>query len=327
MASSSLKKEILEAKKRLFDLEEDVKDFERRLREMTERTKQSIDQLSIDCEWNCSKVWQKFDALMENARVKAEELCDDMRRKTTEQQSKWRQSLQEKEELLQEAGMWRTDLRHLLSADDDEDVVCGLQSVEAKLSSRLHESFTPVEEGHFVVTFPEWCQRSLNQIQEEMVDFTVGTWPPRNLELQSQCRLQDSNLWILSITGSDEDGHVFVVDGRDNSIKEFTDSGEFVGQCLFRDGGVRFSPLDICCLSEDILVVCGSLWLRSRWVGGLFFLARKKNLSFLISFSFSFPSFSLSLFLFPFLFLFFFLSHTHTIFLNSIFRSSFEKGF
>ncbi|CAE1298523.1 unnamed protein product [Acanthosepion pharaonis] len=73
------------------------------------------------------------------------------------------------------------------------------------------------------------------------------------LELQSECRLQDSNLGsIRSIAVSDEDGHVFVVDEGDNSIKEFGETGEFVGQCFL--AFERFSPLDICCLSQDNFV-------------------------------------------------------------------------
>ncbi|CAE1299359.1 unnamed protein product [Acanthosepion pharaonis] len=258
MASSSFRIERSEAKKRVLDLEKIVKDFERLLCERTERTKQSIDQLSMDCESKCLKVWQEFDAFIEEARLKAEELCDEMRRKTSEQQSKWRLSLQKKEDLLKEAGMWRNSLRHLLgTGNDDENVVCVLQSVGAKLSSQLHESFAPVEEGYLAVTFPEWCHQSLNQLKEEMVDFTVET--SRNLELQTECSLQYLNLNIFSIVGSDEDGHVFVVDGDDGSIKEFAESGEVVDRYPFGDKGEKFFPSGICRLSEDILIICGPL--------------------------------------------------------------------
>ncbi|CAE1258960.1 unnamed protein product [Acanthosepion pharaonis] len=164
------------------------------------------------------------------------------------------------------------DLRHLfVASNDDEDVVSGVRSLGAELSGRLHESFTPLEEGHFVVTFPEWCQRSLNQLQKEIVDFK--TWPPRELELQIECRLQDSNLGsIESIAVSDEDSHVFVVDGDDDSIKEFGETGEFVGHCPLRFEG--FLPLDICCLSQDNFVKemkSKESNLRNRW-GRVFFL-------------------------------------------------------
>ncbi|CAE1298525.1 unnamed protein product [Acanthosepion pharaonis] len=180
MASSSLRNEIKEAKKRLVVLQEDVEDFEKRPRERIERTKKSIEQLSIDCELNCSKVWQKIDALREEARMKAEELCDQTRQKMTEKQSKWRQSLEEKEELLEETEKWLIDLCHLLGDGNvDEDIVCGVEPLRAKLSWRHHKSFAPVEEGHFVVTFPEWCQRSLDQLQKEMVDFRDG--PPKRI--------------------------------------------------------------------------------------------------------------------------------------------------
>ncbi|CAE1307019.1 unnamed protein product [Acanthosepion pharaonis] len=194
MASSSLRNEIKEAKKRLVDLQEDVEDFEKRLRERIERTRKSIKQLSIDCELNSSKVWKDFDALREEARMKAEELCNQMRRKMTEKQSKWRQSLEEKEELLEEAEKWLIDLRHLLGdCNVDEDIVCDVEPLRAKLSWRHHKSFAPVEEGHFVVTFPEWCQRSLDQIQQEMVDFNVERCPPQgnwNLKANSASRIR-----------------------------------------------------------------------------------------------------------------------------------------
>lgn len=103
------------------------------------------------------------------------------------------------------------------------------------------------------------------------------------LKLQSECCLQDSNLSIFSIAGSDENGHVFVVDGRDESIKEFAESGEIVGQYPFGDGIVRFSPRDICRLTKDILVVCGPFQSErgSGWRGGILFLARKKSPPFL----------------------------------------------
>ncbi|CAE1264769.1 unnamed protein product [Acanthosepion pharaonis] len=244
----------------LLQLDKDVEDFEKRLRERIERTKQSIEQLSIDCDSKCSKIWQEFDAFLENTRLKAAKLCDQMKRKTTEEERKWRQSLQEKENLLEEAGKWRMDLRHLLVAgNDDEDVVSRVRSLGAELSSRLHESFTPVEEGHFVVTFPEWCQRSLNQLQEEIVDFTAETWYPEKLELQSECRLQDSNLWSVSIAGSDEDGHVIVGDASDLSIKEFARTGEVVGRYHFEVRGEKFKPMDISPLSTGILASCGNL--------------------------------------------------------------------
>lgn len=97
--ASSMKEEILEAKNRLLSLENEVKDLERQLHEKTEWTKQSL-----DCNLNCSKVWQEFDALMEKARLKAKELCN-MRRNMSEQQRKWRLSLQEKEKLFGEVSM------------------------------------------------------------------------------------------------------------------------------------------------------------------------------------------------------------------------------
>ncbi|CAE1258961.1 unnamed protein product [Acanthosepion pharaonis] len=180
-----------------------------------------------------------------------------MREKTTEEERKWRQSLEDKENLLEEAGKWLLDLRHLLVASiDEEDVVSGVQSMEAEFSGRLHESFFPVEEGHFVVTFPEWCQLSLNQLQEEIMEFTVKAWHPKELELEREFCLQDSKLRrILSMAVSDEDGHLFVVDGGDKSINEFGETGEFVEQCPVQDEG--FFPWDICCLSQDNFVVCG----------------------------------------------------------------------
>lgn len=203
----------------------------------------------------------------------AEELCNQIRQKSTELQSKWRQSLQKKEEFLEEAGKWLISLRHLLSfSNDDEGIVSRIQSIGVKHSSRLHDSFTPGEEGHFVVTFPEWCQQSLNQLQEEMVDFTVERWHPRKLELKSECHLQDSNLGIFSLAGSDEDGHIFVIDWSDKSIKEFIQTEEFINQCHLDDKG--FSLFDTCCLSKDILVVCGVLVSGPELErGGLLYLA------------------------------------------------------
>ncbi|CAE1293658.1 unnamed protein product [Acanthosepion pharaonis] len=182
-----------------------------------------------------------------------------MREKTSEEERKWRQILEEKENLLKESGKWLLDLQHfLVASNDNEDVISGVRSLGVDLSGRLHESFFPVEEGHFVVTFPEWCQRSLNQLEEEIVDFKmVKTWHSKELKLESECRLRGSNLGsILSIAVSDEDGHVFVVDGGDKSIKEFGETGEFVGRCLLSDEG--FLPWDICCLSHDNFVVSGS---------------------------------------------------------------------
>ncbi|CAE1298526.1 unnamed protein product [Acanthosepion pharaonis] len=219
-----------------------VEEFINRLRQGIEETKKSIEQLSIDCEENCTKVRQEFDEFRKETRMKAEELCGQMREKTSEKERKWRQSLKEKERL---------------SLSDDDEVVSGVGSLGAELSGRLHESFPPVEEGHFVMTFPEWCQRSLDQLQEEIVGFK--TWPPRELELESEFRLRDSNLqWIESIAASDKDGHVFVVDGDDGSIKEFGETGEFLGRCLLGDEG--FLPWDICCFSQDNFVVCGWGW-------------------------------------------------------------------
>ncbi|CAE1304497.1 unnamed protein product [Acanthosepion pharaonis] len=251
MAPSPFRNELLEAKNRL---ENKVEDFERQLREMAERMNQSIEQLSIDCELKCSRVWREFNAFMKETQLKAEELCDDMRRKTSEQQIKWRFSLREKEDLLKEAGMWHNDLLHLLSAgNDNKDVVFGLHSVEAKLSSRLQESFDPVEGGHFVVTFPEWCQRSLNQLQKEIVDFTVGTWPTRSLELQSECYLPCSDMGISMITSSDKDGRLFAVDDGDGTVKEFTEFGRVVSRCSIENEEENFAPFDICRLSNDTL--------------------------------------------------------------------------
>ncbi|CAE1304063.1 unnamed protein product [Acanthosepion pharaonis] len=250
MASSSLRKEILEAKKHLVDLQEDVEEFEKRLRRGIELTKKSIEQLSINCEENCCKVWQEFDEFLKKIRMKAAELCNQMREKTSEEERKWCQFLKEKENLLEEAGKWLLDLRHLFAASiDDEDVVSGVQSLRAELSGRLH-----VEEGHFVVTFPEWCQQSLTQLQEEIVDFKTAK--TIELELESEFRLQDSNLGLIhSIAVSDEDGHVFVVDGCDYSIKEFDETGEIVARCPLMDEG--FFPFNICCLSHDNFVVSG----------------------------------------------------------------------
>ncbi|CAE1262199.1 unnamed protein product [Acanthosepion pharaonis] len=182
-----------------------------------EWTKKSIEQLSTVCEENCTKVRREFDKFREETRLKAEELCDQMKEKTSEKERKWRQSIEEKE--------------RLSLSDDDEEIFSGVRSLGAEFSGRLYESFPPVEEGHFVVTFPEWCQRSLEQLEEEIVDFKVKTWHPRELELESEFRLRGSNLgWIRSITASDIDGHVFVVDWGDKSIKEFGETGEFVGR-------------------------------------------------------------------------------------------------
>ncbi|CAE1270134.1 unnamed protein product [Acanthosepion pharaonis] len=110
---------------------------------------------------------------------------------------------------------------------------------------------------HYLFSYPpspplfiKWCQRSLNQLQKEIVDFTVVRWPPIELELQSEFHLQDSNL--RSIAGSDKDRHVFVFVGDDKSIKELGETGEFVGQCPL--GNEDFFPQDICCPSQDNFV-------------------------------------------------------------------------
>lgn len=266
--------EVSKVREELLSLDKELEDFEWRLREMNEQTMQSIDQLSIDCNSKCSNLQQEFDAFIEEARLKAGELCENMKEKTIGQQSKLRLSIKKNENLLEEMEEWL----HLNADADDEDAVRGMQTVGAKLSSRLHESLTPVEKGHLVVTFPEWCHRSLNQLKKVVADFTVETWPPRNLELERECQLPGSNLVIFSIVVSDDDGHIFIADWDDRLIVELSESGEVVGQILFRDTEEKFYPRDMCCLSEDIVVVCGCL--RDRG-GRLLFWARKKSPPFL----------------------------------------------
>ncbi|CAE1258962.1 unnamed protein product [Acanthosepion pharaonis] len=230
-----------------------------------------------------------------------------MKRKTTEEQSKWKQSVQEKENLVEKAEKWLVDL--VDTDDDKKEVVSRIESLRAELFLRLHESFAPVEEGHFVVTFPEWRQRSLQQLEKEMVDITIETWHPGKLKLQSELRLQDSIVWIHSFAVSDEDDHVFVVDGSNDLIKEFGETGEFVNQSLFKNEGKKFFLKDICRLFNDILAVCGVLWSRGPSPPPSKFhpsLSSSTLNCFLLSSLFSLPSpspatFSLSLYLLMFI--------------------------
>ncbi|CAE1303672.1 TRIM56 [Acanthosepion pharaonis] len=234
-------------------LERELCQFEINIRATNERTRRSIDELSTDCDTECSKLWQDFETFIEETRLKLGELCENMRGMASELERKWRLSLKEREELLGKVKIWRHTLGHLLSDDtDDEDVVCGLRLVGAELSARLHQSFAPPDKGHWFVTFPKWCHDSLESLKKEIIDWTSG-----HLQLESECPLQGSNPSLISsIVASDEDNHVFVGDWDSESILEFRDSGELVGQFPLTDGGEGFRPWDMCRLPEDILVVC-----------------------------------------------------------------------
>ncbi|CAE1272264.1 TRIM56 [Acanthosepion pharaonis] len=255
--SLSVREEASKEKKRGPTLEQELREFEIRIRATNERTRRSIDQLSTDCDSECSKLWQDFEAFVEETRIKLGELCDNMRAAASELKKKWRLILRERDDLLGKVKIWQQTLRHLLTDDaDDEDVVCGLRLVGAELSARLHQSFASPEKVRCVVTFPKWCHDSLESLKKEMIEWTVET--SGHLQLEGECHLHGSNLHIISsIVAVDEDNHVFVGDWNGDSIQEFDESGQLVGQCRLTDGGEGFCPMDICRLSEDILVVCG----------------------------------------------------------------------
>ncbi|CAE1268373.1 TRIM56 [Acanthosepion pharaonis] len=269
-------------------LERELRQFEINIRATNERTRRSIEELSTDCDTECSKLWQDFETFVEETRIKLGELCENMRGMASELERKWRHSLKEREELLGKVKIWRVSLGHLLMDDtDDEDVVCGLRLLGAELSARLHQSFAPPEKGHWVVTFPKWCHDSLESLKKEMIDWTPQT--SGYLQLESECHLQGSYPWLWQITPwiissivvSDKDNHVFVGDRDGGSVLEFRDSGEFVGQFRLKDGRETFFPWDMCRLPEDILVVCCPGWSGLRVGGRLFFLARQKSPPFL----------------------------------------------
>ncbi|CAE1230756.1 unnamed protein product [Acanthosepion pharaonis] len=273
-------------------LELELRQFEIHIRATYGQTDRSIDQLSRDCDSECSKLLEDFETFVIEARQKLIELCDNMKVMASELERKWRRSLKEREKLLGKVKIWQQTLDHLLTDDaDDEDVVCGLRLLRAELSARLHQSFAPPGKIRWVVTVPKWCHDSLESLKKEIaerqtsghnwtsarIETAVVGQTSGHLQLESECRLQGSNppLWISSIVASDEDNHVFVGDWEGGSILEFRDSGELVGQFPLTDGGERFHPGDICRLPEDILVVCCPV--GSRFSGGrLFFLARQK---------------------------------------------------
>ncbi|CAE1297267.1 unnamed protein product [Acanthosepion pharaonis] len=192
------------------------------------------------------------DTFVEEARLKLAALCDNMKVMAYELQTKWQNSLKEKENLLKKVEIWHHTLVHLSTDDaDDEDVVCGLRLVGAELSARLRQSFAPQEKGRWLVTFPKWCHDSLESLKKEIIVWEAET--SGHLQMESECRLQGSNPMDISsiVTG---DNRVFVGDFQSRSILEFSDSGEMVGQCSLTDGGEDFYPLDMCRLSEDILI-------------------------------------------------------------------------
>ncbi|CAE1272263.1 unnamed protein product [Acanthosepion pharaonis] len=279
-------------------LEQQLRQFEIHIRATNEQTRRSIDQLSTDCDSECSKLWQDFETFVEKARIKLGELCDNMREAASEQKRQWRLFLKEREDLLGKVKIWSDTLRHLLTDDaDDEDVVSGLRLYRAELSAWLRQSFAPLEKIRWVVTFPKWCHDSLELLKKEMIDFTLET--SGHLQLKRQCCLQDSKpLWISSIITDDKDNHVFVCHWNGESIQEFTETGVLVGQFRLTDGGEGFCPWDMCRLSDDILVVSCPRG---------FFFSFSLSVFFLLFLFFSFFSFSLIFFLFSFLcFSFFF---------------------
>ncbi|CAE1268366.1 unnamed protein product [Acanthosepion pharaonis] len=228
-------------------------------------TRQSIDQLSTDCDTECTKVWEEFESFVEETRLKLGKLCDDMRASASELERKWRRSPKEREDLLKKVEIWRHTVRHLLTdGTDDEDVVCGLRLTGAELSARLRQSFAPQEKGRWLVTFPKWCHDSLESLKKEIIVWEAET--SGHLQMESECRLQGSNpLIIYSMVAGDEDSRVFVGDCRSGTILEFiSDSGEMVGQCPLKEGGTDFCPWDMCRLSGDILVVCGLEFLKDE---------------------------------------------------------------
>lgn len=260
-------------------LEQDLWDFENRIRAINEQSKRSIKQLSEDCDSECYKIWNEFEIFLEALRLKAGELCDDLRKMTSEQMTKWRHSVNERDNLLKKVKMWHLNSTHLLSDNtDDEDVIYGLRSVGAALSSRLEESFAPEEKAKLVVAFPTWCHDSLNMLEEEMVELMVETSTRRNLEFEKEWNVPGSNLDISSILISEEDAHVFVGDWENKCIKEFRESGELLQKCSLSDGGKKLSPQSMCFIPDDIIVVCGEFPATEK---KLFFLQRKKCRPFL----------------------------------------------
>ncbi|CAE1313714.1 unnamed protein product [Acanthosepion pharaonis] len=298
----SVRKEASNEKIRSPTLERQLRQFEINIRETYALTSRSIDQLSTDCESECSKLFLDFKAFVEEARLKLAALCDNMNVMTSELQTKWRHSLKEKKNLLKKVKVWHHTLEHLSRDDaDDEDVVTGLKLVRAELSARLHQSFAPQEKGRWLVTFLKWCHDSLESLKKEIIVWETEI--SRHLQLESECRLQGSNLLnIYSIVAVDEDNRVFVGDFESRSILEFSDSGELVGQCPLKEGGKEFCPWDMCRLSEDILVVCG----LEQIIAGFFFF-----LFFFLSFLFNFRLSLFSLLLFFFFSLFFFHASKH----------------
>ncbi|CAE1297333.1 unnamed protein product [Acanthosepion pharaonis] len=269
-------------------LERELLQFEIQIRSTYAQTSRSIEQLTTDSESECLKLCQDFETFVKEARLKLAELCDNMKVMASELERKWRRSLKEREDLLKKVTIWRHTLRHLLTDDaDDADVVCGLRLVRAELSARLHQSFAPPEKGRWLVTFPKWCHDSLDSLRKEMIEWAAET--SGHLQMKSECRLQESNpLDLSSIVAGDEDSRIFVGDWSSGSIQEFSDRGEFVGQCPLTDGGKEFYPRDMCRVSKDILAVCG--WQSEGFVCLCSFFL-------FLSFSFFFSPFSFSTFL------------------------------
>lgn len=190
---------LWEVKKCLLDPQEDVK---RRLCEITQQTKQSIDQHSI--ELNCSSLAGIWCTSRKGKRIMT---------KWDERQPKNR--VNSSRSIRRAVGGGR-NVAHRFAP-----FVRCWQRQCCHVGLRLHELFTPVEKGHFVVTFAEWCHCLLNQVQQEITDSTVK-W----------MLLQDLNLGIYLIAVSDKDGHIFVY-AHD---KEFVVSGKVVSWRPLREG-------------------------------------------------------------------------------------------
>lgn len=275
----SVRKEASNMKMRSRTLEQEFCDFEKRISVMNEQAKRSIDELSKDCDLKCYQIWHEFEIFMEEARLKAGKLCDNLREITDKQIGKWHLSVNERDNLLEKVKIWHLNSTYLLSENtNDEDVITGLRPVKSAFSSRIYESFVPEEKAKLVMTFPSWCHDSLHKLENEMVHLMIETSTRRNLEFEKDWNVSGSNLDISSILISEEDGHVFVGDWENKCIKEFHESGEFLRKCSLSDGEKKLSPQSMCFIPDDIIVVCGEFPATEK---KLFFLQRKKYHPFL----------------------------------------------
>ena len=258
----------------------EIGDFEKDLEEKNIKSRNYCEELKKQCDLKCEEFWQNYDDTIDKMREKTHEMCDELRQITKDQVEKWQKFLRETEKMLKKFEIWRLNLHHLLKKGSKEkDVILGVDLVARNLESSLVELNQkikePLREMNLRVEYSDLWQKFLENLETEKIGFGILDFVVNSIEIETEWNLPESNTYrqISSLVVSDEDHHLFLVDNRNGSIVEMTESGEFVGELKLKgENGEEFRP------KEMFFDSCQILGVNCRGAGGeyLIFLERKK---------------------------------------------------